>query len=194
MNNITQNVSRLPHTLSTKFNACKLAQNSSINFVCRRYHISRASIYRWLKKFDGTNHSLIDKPHTPLSPHPNSHTKEEITNINKLIRRNPNISMIELYGKLRLNYSYCRHAASLFRFLRKMGFYKRNEKKRTIYVPKKYHTPENIGDKMQLDVKYVPNECKTSAIIDYDRFYQYTIIDEASRERFLYPYQEKNSS
>ena len=72
-----------------------------------------------------------------------------------------------------------------------MGFYKRNEKKRTIYVPKKYHTPENIGDKMQLDVKYVPNECKTSAIIDYDRFYQYTIIDEASRERFLYPYQEK---
>ena len=37
---------------------------------------------------------------------------------------------------------------------------------------------------MQLDVKYVPNECKTSAIIDYDRFYQYTIIDEASRKDF----------
>ena len=96
------------------------------------------------KKFDGTNHSLIDKPHTPLSPHPNSHTKEEITNINKLIRRNPNISMIELYGKLRLNYSYCRHAV-LFRF---RGFIKRKE---AIYVQKntrKY-------DKMQV---YIPNE------------------------------------
>lgn len=29
-----------------------------------------------------------------------------------------------------------------------MVFYKKNEKKRTIYVPKKYHTPENIGNKI----------------------------------------------
>lgn len=26
-----------------------------------------------------------------------------------------------------------------------------------------------------------------------DRFYQYTIIDEASRERFIYPYREQSS-
>ena len=77
-------------------------------------------------------------------------------------------------------------------FLEKWGFIKET-KRRTIYVPKKYHTPENIGDKMQLDVKYVPNECKTSAIIDYDRFYQYTIIDEASRKISL-SISRKNSS
>lgn len=191
MNNITQTVSRLPHTLLTKFNACKLVSNSSVNFVCRRYHVSRASLYRWLKKFDGTKESLIDKPHNPLTPHPNSHTKEEINNINKLIKRNPNISMIELYGKLRLHYSYSRHAASLFRFLRKIGFYQNNNKKRIIYVPKKYNTPINIGEKMQLDVKYVPDECKTINISGSQKFYQYTIIDEASRERFIYPYKEK---
>ena len=79
-------------------------------------------------------------------------------------------------------------------FLEKWGFIKRNEKKKNNICQKNTIHQKNIGDKMQLDVKYVPNECKTSAIIDYDRFYQYTIIDEASRERFLYPYQEKNSS
>ncbi len=39
-------------------------------------------------------------------------------------------------------------------------------------------------------MKYVPNECKTDSIPDDLRFYQYTCIDEASRERYLYWYTE----
>ncbi len=55
------------------------------------------------------------------------------------------------------NIGYSRHAASLFRVLRKMGFYVDKEK-HTKYVPKPYDTPTNIGIKWQLDVKYVPKE------------------------------------
>ena len=43
---------------------------------------------------------------------------------------------------------------------------------------------------MQLDVKYVPLQCNGT---DNKRYYQSTIIDEATRERFLYAYEECTS-
>jgi len=98
--------------------------------------------------------------------------------------------MSELYGKLRANYGYSRHATSLFRILRKMNFYIDKEKHQK-YVPKTYDTPTNIGIKWQMDVKYVPKACYSGN--DDEKFYQYTIIDEASRERFIYPYKEQSS-
>lgn len=76
---------------------------NSVSFVCRRYKISKASLMRWNKRFDGSIDSLRDKSHRPLSKHPNSHTDTEIYWIKNLIRRNPNISLIELYAKLKLN-------------------------------------------------------------------------------------------
>jgi transposase InsO family protein len=42
-----------------------------------------------------------------------------------------------------------------------------------------------------MDVKYVPKSCYTGK--DNQKFYQYTMIDEASRERFIYPYKEQSS-
>lgn len=42
-----------------------------------------------------------------------------------------------------------------------------------------------------MDVKYVPKYCYTGS--DNQKFYQYTMIDEASRERFIYPYKEQSS-
>ena len=138
----------------------------------------------------GTLESLENKSSRPLTPHPNSHTEEEIQNIKKLIKRNPNIGLNELYGKLKLNYSYKRHPISLYRFLRKHGFFK-DVKKRKNYVPKKYNTPTIIGEKMQLDVKVVPYECRSNSVPFDMKFYQYTIIDEATRERFIYAYVEQ---
>ena len=42
-----------------------------------------------------------------------------------------------------------------------------------------------------MDVKVVPKYCYVGLIPD--KFYQYTVIDEASRERFIYPYKEQSS-
>lgn len=181
-----------PHDLSTKFNAVNLYRNGNpISFVCRRYKISKASLMRWNKKFDGSKDSLIDKSHKPHSKHPNAHTDEELKWIKDYIKRNPNISMIELYGKLRINKGYSRHACSLFRVLRKLGYFNQKQHQYKKYTPKPYHTPQNIGIKWQLDVKYVPKDCYVGN--NPDKFYQYTVIDEASRERFIYPYKEQSS-
>ena len=184
-------ISRYPHDLNTKFYAVSLYRNGNpISFVCRRYKCSKASLMRWNKKFDGTKESLIDKSHRPLSPHPNAHTDQELYWIRCYLRRNPNISLCELYGKLRTEKGYSRHACSLFRVIRKLK-YNVNKEKHTKYTPKHYDTPKNIGIKWQMDVKVVPKQCYVGQIPE--KFYQYTVIDEASRERFIYPYKEQSS-
>ena len=171
MNTITHSQRYLPHEINTKFYAVKLYRSGvGVSFVCRRYHISKSSLLRWNKKFDGTKESLLDKSHKPLSKHPNAHTDKELKWIRDYHRRNPKISVCELYGKLRANKGYSRHPGSLYRI---------------------YDTPTELGIKWQMDVKYVPTACYSGTVPQ--KFYQYTVIDEASRERFIYPYMEQSS-
>ena len=182
----------LPHELKTRENAVKTYRNSGdIGYVCRKYHISRISLWRWNKKYDGTKESLMDKSHKPHSKHPTEHTGEEIKWIKDLIRRNPHITLNEIWYKLKINKGYTRKPTSLYRVLRKIGYYNNPEIKGTSKKHnQKYHTPNEIGKKWQIDVKYVPNECKSSQISEDKKFYQYTYIDEATRERYLYWYEE----
>lgn len=148
MNIITHTQRYLPHDLNTKFYAVKLYRSGyPISFVCRRYKISKASLMRWNKIFDGTKDSLIPKSHRPQSIHPNSHTEEELKWIKDYIRRNPHISLAELYGKLRTNKAYTRHPGSLYRVLRRIGYYGNPKIKKVKYVPKPYDTPKEIGAK-----------------------------------------------
>jgi len=94
MKSITQNKRYLPHEMSTKINSVKLyRQTGDIDFVVRRYHISKASLMRWNKQYDGTRESLLPKSHRPHSQHPNAHTEEELKWIRNYHRRNPNISV-----------------------------------------------------------------------------------------------------
>ena len=184
-------ISHYPHSLNTKYYAVLLYRNGNpISFVCRRYKCSKASLMRWNRKFDGTKESLIDKSHRPLTPHPNAHTEQELKWIKDYTKRNPHISLCELYGKLRCEKGYSRHACSLFRVVRKLK-YNINKEKHTKYIPKHYDTPKDIGNKWQLDVQVIPKDCYVGQIPD--KFYQYTVIDEASRERFIYPYKEQSS-
>ena len=166
--------------------------NSSIKFITSRYGISKATLMRWNKLYDGTNESLENKSRRPKH-HPNSHTKDKIDNIVRLIKRSPNIGLTELFSKLRHKYNYKRHYASLYRVLVRMNHFANGKTVYKKYVPQKYHTPDCLGEKMQLDVKFVPNDCNVNFTGD-NKYYQYTIIDEASRERFIYPFREYSSN
>ena len=181
-----------PHQITTKTGAVNLYRFSqSIDYVCRKYKVSKASLMRWNKAYDGTRQSLMNKSHRPNSPHPNAHTPEEIKWICDYHRRNPNITICELYGKLRENKAYSRHPGSLYRVFVRLGFRKNVEstKKKSKHNGH-YETPEELGIKWQMDVKYVPAACYSGK--DGEKFYQYTMIDEASRERFIYPYREQS--
>lgn len=182
-----------PHLLETKLHSVEVyRQTQDIEFVCRRYHISKASLMRWNRAYDGTKESLMPKSHRPHSPHPNAHTEQELKWIRDYHRRNPDISICELYGKLREDKAYSRHPGSLYRVFVRLGFRKKAEstKKKSKHTGK-YDTPKTLGEKWQMDVKYVPNVCYSGK--DGQKFYQYTVIEEASRKRFIYAYEEQSS-
>lgn len=193
MNNYNTNKRYCPHLITTKIGAVKLYRyTKDIDLVLRRYHVSKASLMRWNKAYDGTKESLMNKSHRPLTQHPNAHTQEELKWIKDYHRRTPTISLCELYGKLLTEKGYSRHPGSLYRVFVRLGF--RQKVKSTKKKEKhngKYDTPKNIGVKWQMDVKYVPTACYVGK--DGQKFYQYTMIEEASRKRFIYAYEEQSS-
>ena len=186
-----------PHELQTRVHAVKLYraahQNKKINsvdFVCRKYHCSKASLMRWNKVYDGTTESLADKSHRPKHTHPSAHTDEERQWINNLVHYNPHLSPLALWHKLKEKYGYDRSPMSLRRELKRLGYIKTETIKGTSKNKhnKEYDTPKKLGIKWQIDVKDVPASCIGEKLPSGTNFYQYTCIDEASRQRYLYYY------
>ena len=64
MNNIIAEKNKkryLPHDVNTRKYAVEMYRNcGDIEYVCRKYHISRVSLWRWNKKYNGTKESLTD--------------------------------------------------------------------------------------------------------------------------------------
>ena len=170
-----------------KYNALKALRSTNTLTICRRYKVSRTTLWRWKRQYDGTLESLAPKFSRKHIHHPNEQTEDEKQNIKNLLRRNPDIGLNELYGKLCRDYGYERNPITLYRYLRKNSL--KPIKKRIPYKPKPYDTPLKAGQKWQLDVKYVPLECYTGNEA-CERYYQYTVIDEASRKRYICAYQE----
>lgn len=174
-------------TAKEKIYALKALRSADTLTVCRRYRVNRTTLWRWRKRYDGTQESLAPKFSRKGMHHPNEQTDEEKYNIQKLIRRNPNIGLNELYGKLYRKYEYRRNPVTLYRYLRRCKVYE--TRKREPYIPKPYDTPLMLGVKWQMDVKYVPLECY-SGNGERAQYYQYTVIDEATRKRFIYAYKD----
>jgi len=80
---------------------------------------------------------------------------------------------------------------SLYRVFVRLGYAPKAPSTKKIRHGGKYDTPVKTGVKWQMDVKHVPRACYAGS--DGQKFYQYTMIDEASRERFIYPYPETGS-
>lgn len=72
---------------------------NSIFATIRRFGVSRATIYRWRKRYNGTTQSLVEYSRRPHS-HPNQHTPEELKLISDMRRRNPNDGLVFFWTKL----------------------------------------------------------------------------------------------
>ena len=92
--NSEKNKRYIPHEVRTRIHAVQLyRQEKDIDFVCRRYHISKSSLMRWNRQYDGTRESLTDKSHRPHSPHPNAHTEHETERARNYRRQSPSICL-----------------------------------------------------------------------------------------------------
>jgi len=76
---------------------------------------------------------------------------------------------------------------SLYRMLIKLGIYNKVPSKKKKYEPKLYQPMRYPGERVQVDVKYVPKACMTKELIERnERYYQYTAIDEYTRQRVIW--------
>jgi transposase InsO family protein len=159
------------------------------------YKTTRQNIYRWRKKYDGTVRSLADQSHRPHY-HPNQHTEEEIALVKNMRRRNPNAGLVVFWVKLRQR-GYTRSISGLYKLLCRIGG-KPVKLPNPKYVPKPYEKMQYSGQRVQIDVKYVPSACLVGEAAEEANenggyYYQYTFIDEYSRFRYLEAFKEHST-
>ena len=154
-----------------------------------RYKTNRQYVYRWRKRYDGTIHSLADKSHRPHS-HPNQHTPDELKLISDMRRRNPHAGLVVFWVKLRQR-GYSRSITGLYRILRKQG-QMAIKPKNPKYISKPYEQMLFPGQRVQIDVKFVPAACVVGSA-EGQKFYQYTAIDEYSRYRYIEAFDEHST-
>ena len=152
-----------------------------------RFHVSRKTVYKWLNRYDGTLESLSDQSHRPKTS-PNRHTEEELRNIRKRLKRHKWKDLILVYQELIERDEYTRSYGGFKRICRKLWNCK--EKKRpTKRRPKPYQRADYPGQKVQVDVKYVPSYC----VVNGEKYYQYTAVDECSRWTYREMYDEHST-
>jgi len=150
-----------------------------------RYKTSRKTVYKWVNRNDGTLESLKDRSHRPHS-HPRQHTEEEIELIRRYVKRNGRRDLLLTFQKLRER-GYTRHYGSFKRIVGRL--FKPLEKKKVKKKPKPYQRAEYPGQKVQIDVKYVPSRC----VANGEKYYQFTAVDECTRTAFREMYDEHST-
>ena len=167
------------------------SQRNSVFSAIRKFGISRATVYRWRKMYDGTLDSLAEQSRRPHS-HPNQHTPKELKLISDMRRRNPKAGLVVFWVKL-MQRGYNRSIPSLWRVLKRLTLLPvkpPNPK----YIAKPYEKMLYPGQRVQIDVKVVPKSCIVpNADGLQERFFQYTAIDEYSRFRFIMAFKEQST-
>lgn len=186
-----------PISPSTRLKAVKRALGGrSLEDAAEFYHVGRSSVARWLKAYRARGEEGLssDKSHRPHTPCAWAIGKEVVYKIECLRRQagRSNLSTIDIWAKAVKqtgeNISY----STVLRYVRRGGGVEPYRPAKKNRHDKKYHTPDEVGVKWQMDVKFVPAECKAPTLSGSKSFFQYTVIDEASRKRFLHFTEEHN--
>ena len=186
MNSITQDI-------LYKQSVIKYSYKHGVTKAAIKFKMHRKTIYRWREKYDGTVESLKNKSRKPHR-HPSQHTPEEIKLIKDYKNKNKDTGLVVLWIKLQ-RAGYGRTITSLYRVMQRLGIYNKAPSKKKEYEPKPYQQMTYPGERVQIDVKYVPKKNLTSEVIEKDgRYYQYTAIDEYTRKRVLWASKEQSTS
>ena len=171
--------------LKYKQSVIKFSFKYGVTKAAIKFGESRRTIYRWIQRYYGTLDSLKDKSRRPHF-HPNQHTEEEIKLIRNYKRNNKDTGLVVLWVKLR-GAGYTRTIQGLYHVLQRLGIYEKAPNKKKESEPSDWITGKYPGDKVQVDVKYVPKKCMSPELQEKgERFYQYTAIDEYTRIRYTW--------
>ena len=169
----------------------KFAIKNGKSEASRRYGVSLSSVKRWCKRYDGIDwRSLVERSHRPHS-NPHRHTKNEELKIKKAFEKcYERYGWDGVYDEL-IKKGYMRSFSGMVYAAKRMGLKEVKIKKASRKQIRRY--PELLvpGEKVQIDVKEVPYNCLRGDALKYGKhFYQWTAIDECTRFRFVYAFEE----
>lgn len=163
----------------------KYAESHRVTETCIRYKISRKNFYKWKNRYDGSIESLKDRSHRPLRS-PKAHSEEEIKLIRRVVKKYKWRDLLLAYQIL-VGKGYRRSYGGFKRMVGVLRGAKPGRKKPR--KPKPYERAQYPGQKLQIDVKYVPSHC----VADGRKYYQYTAKDECTRWTFREMYDEHST-
>ena len=154
------------------------------------YGVSLSSVKRWCKRYDGTWQSLLEKSHRPHS-HPNRHTaREERQRRNSFKKFYQRYGWDGVYSDL-LRKGYSRSFSGMVYAAKRIGLAERSKPKKKSRTSRRYPEIMTPGEKVQIDVKEVPYNCLRGSVLRNGKhLYQWTAIDECTRMRFVYGFEE----
>lgn len=144
-------------------------------------------MHKWIKRYDGTLKSLEDHSHAPKNS-PRKHSEKELKQIRHRLKRHKWKDLILAYQELVERDGYTRSYGGFKRIVGKLKAQKpkKNKRKRK---NKPYKRAAYPGQKIQIDVKYVPSYCT----VDKEKYYQYTAVDECTRWTYREMYDEHST-
>ena len=158
----------------------------SVTDAANRYHLSRKTVHKWRNRWDGTRESLEDRSRRPKNS-PRKQTEAEIRLIKRQAKKNKWRDIILAYQGARER-GYSRSFGCFSRTVRKLREQKPGKVKKK-RKNKPYQRAAYPGQKVQVDVKFVPSECVT----DGNKYYQYTAVDECTRWTYRCMYAEHST-
>lgn len=168
----------------------KCANKKGKSCASRMYGVSLSSVKRWCKRYDGTWQSLAEKSHRPHS-HPKRHTPEEEKLILKCFQQKfLRYGWDGVYDEA-VKRGYTRSFSGMVYAAKRMGLGSKPVKKPPRKHDRRYPELSVPGEKVQIDVKEVPYCCLRGDLKrDGKHLYQWTAIDECTRYRFIYGFEE----
>ncbi|MCL1829633.1 MAG: DDE-type integrase/transposase/recombinase, partial [Oscillospiraceae bacterium] len=86
-------------------------------------------------------------------------------------------------------HGYERSVSGLYRATKRLGIGRKAQRKKK-HRAQPYDTPKTAGERLQIDVKHVPKECHAPGL---GQLYQFTAVDECTRLRYRYIFEELSS-
>lgn len=168
----------------------KLARKKGKSFAARKYGVSLSSVKRWDKRFNGDWRSLLERSHRPHS-HPKQHTEAEERIISEAYwKKYERYGWAGVYEEAKAH-GYTRSLSGLIYAAKRLELGKKEKRRAPRRHDRRYPELTVPGEKVQIDVKEVPYSCLRGDLVrDGKHLYQWTAIDECTRYRFIYGFEE----
>lgn len=164
----------------------KYRQGHTLEETAIRYRTSRKTVVKWWKRWDGEAASLENRSRRPHRTR-GAHSEQELRTIRRVMKKHRWTDVLLGYQEMVQRHGYRRSYGGFKRVVSTLKGAK--SKRKATRKNKPYQRAEYPGQKLQLDVKYVPSAC----VADGQKYYQFTAKDECTRWTYREMYDEHST-